>query len=81
MFTPIHVRQLIAYQVPRESKILWANVNRNTNITVIHERWACGKSGHLAHCFVGDDGKHIELSHDMKEAWALAMVHELLITI
>lgn len=79
MFVPICVHQLTVYQVPCESKILWSNVNQNTNITAIHDQWTCEKSGQWVHCFIRHDGKHIGPSHDM--TWELAMVHGIWTTI
>jgi hypothetical protein len=60
--------------VPRESKILHANINRNTNIQLIQERWACGKAGCPAYCFVNDKKEHLGLSHEKLDLWATAMV-------
>ena len=40
----------------------------------IQQWWACGRAGHLAHCFVKEDKEHVGLSHEMQDVWAMAMV-------
>ena len=60
--------------MPRESKILHGNINRNTNIQSLQAQWPCGKSGCGTYCFVNGQREHIMLSHEKIEVWATAMV-------
>lgn len=62
-------------QIPRESKILQGNIDRNANIKLLQERWPCDKAGCGTYCFVNAKGEHTPLSHAMLDVWAMAMVN------
>ncbi len=53
------------------------NQSKLRNIQQLKERWVCDKGTDSCvgnACYVGPDGKHMALSHEMLDCWASAMV-------
>lgn len=81
MFAPICVHQLIVYQVPREFQDPLGErqpEHQHRSNSRPMDMWKIRAPGVLLR---EGYGEHIGLSHDMTEAWALAMVRELWITV
>jgi hypothetical protein len=56
-------------------KILYANINRDTNIRDLQAKWPCTRPGcGASYCFVSDKGEHTQLSHEKLDIWVMAMV-------